>query len=56
MFKNVVAIIFQSVFLLKKCIKIIFFYFFSKLFLTSAYKNNMKTPKKNYFEAKKKIR
>jgi len=54
MFENVVAIIFQSVFFAKKCVKIIFFLFFSKLFLTLAYKNNMKTQKKKYFEANKK--
>jgi len=37
--------LFFKVSFIQKCIKIIFFFIFKKLFLTSAYKNDLKTPK-----------
>jgi hypothetical protein len=42
------------VFFTWKCIKIIFFFIFKKLFLISAHQNDLKTPKIYQFKAKKK--
>jgi len=44
-FEGVVVVAFQNVFFARRCIKIIFFFIFKKLFLTSANKNDLKTPK-----------
>jgi hypothetical protein len=48
---NVIAVIFQSGFM-PKCIKIIFFLFFKKLFLRSAHQNDLKHIKKLIFHKK----
>jgi hypothetical protein len=42
------------VFFPQKYIKIIYFFIFKKLFLTSAYRNDLKTPKKILIESKEK--
>jgi len=44
------------VFLTRKYIKIIFFLFLKKLFLTSAHQNDLKTQKKNNLKQKNKIK
>jgi hypothetical protein len=46
--------LFFKVFFIQKYIKIIFFLFFKKLFLISAYQNNLKTPEKNNLKEKNK--
>ena len=52
---SVVAVTFQSSFTWKY-IKIIYFFIFKKLFLISAYQNDVKTPKTHQFEANKKVK
>ena len=51
MFESIIMIAFKIFFMLK-CIKIIFFLFFKKLFLKSAYQNNPKHTKKIIFNKK----